>query len=172
MAVLQQPMEHLVCRKERRRPICHLFNIYVYNQLRTFISTPVILGCQALLNACKVLIDQNIRHFGINYTSVRHFGNHTGFHLHTVFYVWTGSQFMPCSELLPKEKLAENLHPDFSPSVVCICTYKTLCTHHGLILSLTFQFHCMAAKLVQKQKLWQMPLFRAFVVFGLAGLEC
>ena len=39
--------------------------------------------CQALLDACQALIDQSIRHFGNNCTSVRHYGldiRHSGNH--------------------------------------------------------------------------------------------
>ena len=45
-----------------------LNDAYTSMQLFIYISTPVIPDKHYILNACKALIDQSIRHFGINYT--------------------------------------------------------------------------------------------------------
>ena len=42
--------------------------------MQLFIHKYTCITCEALLNACQALIDQSIRHFRINYTSVRHYG--------------------------------------------------------------------------------------------------
>jgi len=48
----------------------------ILTSMQLFIHKYTCNTCQALLNACQALIDHSIRHFGINYTSVRHSGNH------------------------------------------------------------------------------------------------